>query len=94
MILKESSLKVIVDEIMNSIRASQRFKKCSMRFTESNNFWHIYNDLADIFDGYGMAFLFVLLDEGVFEKDVFKGTAESKEVFEFSKVVARRIERL
>ena len=92
--MKESSLKVVVGEIEYSIRASKRFRECSRRFVESDSFWHIYNDLADIFEGYGMAFLFVLLDEGVLEKDAFKGTAEGKGVFEFAKVIARRTERL
>lgn len=83
MILKESSLKVVVGEILHAVRASRRFRTCAMKYPEYDNFHHIYSDMADIFEGFGVSFLAILLFEGDFES-VAKDD-EGKEVYEFMK---------
>jgi hypothetical protein len=67
MILKESSLKVIVGEIVYAVRVSRRFRTCATRYLEYDSFHHIYSDLADIFENFGVSFLAILLFEGDFE---------------------------
>ena len=67
MILKESSLKVVVREIVYAAESSKRMRSCATKYPEYDNFHHIYSDLASIFEGFGTSFLAVLLLEGDFE---------------------------
>ena len=81
--MKESSLNVIVREILYAAKSSKNFRHCAMKYPEYDNFHHIYSDLADIFEGFEVSFLAILLFEGDFEALAKKD--EGREVYEFMK---------
>ena len=83
MILKESSLKVVVNEIVYAAESSRRMRSCATKYPEYDSFHHIYSDLASIFESFGTSFLAVLLFEGDFE--AVTDRPENKEVVEFAR---------
>ncbi|MGD0805572.1 MAG: hypothetical protein ABSA11_16045 [Candidatus Bathyarchaeia archaeon] len=70
--MKESSEIVIKMEIKHAVEASKRFRNCAKAYGESDNFHHIYNDIASIYESYGISFIFVLFSEGVLQAENFE----------------------
>jgi len=65
--LKESTLEVIREKVEFSMRAVESFKDGAKRNWSDENFRHIYEGLASIFEGYALCFEFILKEEGVQE---------------------------
>jgi hypothetical protein len=65
--MNEFTLEVCQREIEYSRQRAERFRNCAKKYNHDDSFWHIYSDLASIFEGYERKYEMILEIENLLE---------------------------
>lgn len=76
--MNEFTLEVCQREIEYSKQGTERFRNCAKKYNCDDSFWHIYSDLASIFEGYERSFEMILKVEELEESLRQKGLLEKQ----------------